>query len=107
MSTATERQLSSNISQSYPAGSETEAERAAAVAKAVGAFEGLSDKLAAETTPLGEVGPADNGAPPRWWIWVCPNTKDEFRGRLHVAGYARERHALYTVCDTCGKTYLR
>ena len=30
-------------------------------------------------------------APARWWIWVCPNAKDEFRGRLHVAGYARER----------------
>ena len=105
MSTATERQLSSNISQSYPAGSETEAERAAAVAKAVGAFEGLSDKLAAETTPLGEVGPADNGAPPRWWIWVCP--KGDFSGRLHVAGYAREKHALFTVCDTHGDSYLR
>jgi len=101
----TETQLSSNISQSYPAGSETEAERAAAVAAAVGAFDGLGDKLAAETTPLGDVAPADNGAPPRWWVWVCP--KGDLSGRLHVAGYARDRHALYTVCDTHGDTYLR
>jgi hypothetical protein len=97
--------LSSNISQSYPAGSETEPERAAAVAKAVGAFEGLGDRIAAETTPLGEVGPEDHGAPARWWIWVCP--KGDFSGRLHVAGYALEKHALYTVCDTHGDTYLR
>jgi hypothetical protein len=97
--------LSSNISQSYPAGSETEAERAAAVATAVGAFEGLGDKIATETTPLGDAVPADNGAPPRWWVWVCP--KGDFSGRLHVAGYARERHALYTVCDAHGDTYLR
>lgn len=97
--------LSSNISQSYPSGSESEVERAAAVATAIGAFEGLGDKLAAETTPLGEVTAADHGAPARWWVWVCP--KGDFNGRLHVAGYARDRHALYTVCDTHGDTYLR
>lgn len=99
--------MSSNISQSYPAGSETEAQRAAAVAKAIASFEGLAATVAADSSPLGEIGPADHGAPARWWVWVCPNAKDEFRGRLHVAGYARERHALYTVCDTCGKAYLR
>ncbi|MBX3029480.1 MAG: hypothetical protein KF809_04935 [Chloroflexi bacterium] len=97
--------MSSNISQSYPSGSESEVERAAAVATAIGAFEGLGDKLAAETTPLGEVAAADHGAPARWWVWVCP--KGDFNGRLHVAGYARDRHALYTVCDTHGDTYLR
>jgi hypothetical protein len=99
--------VSSNISQSYPAGSETEPQRAAAIAKALAANEALKDTLAAETTPLGAVEPADHGAPARWWIWVCPNPKDEARGRLHVAGYARDKHALFTVCDTCGKTYLR
>ena len=99
--------MSSNISQNYPAGSETEPQRAAAVAKTLGAFEGLADTVKAESTPLGAAETPDHGAPVRWWIWVCPNAKDEFRGRLHVAGYARDKHALYTVCDTCGKTYLR
>lgn len=99
--------MSSNVSQSYPAGSETEPERAKAVAAALAKTEGLADTVKAESTPLGTVEAADHGAPARWWIWVCPNAKDEFRGRLHVAGYARERHALYTVCDSCGKTYLR
>jgi hypothetical protein len=99
--------VSSNISQSYPAGSETESQRAAAVAKALAAFPSLSATVAAETTPLGEVTDSDNGAPARWWVWVCPNPADEARGRLHVVGYALENHALYVVCDTCGTTYLR
>ena len=97
--------MSSNVSQSYPYASESEAERAAAVEATLATFEGLLEKVAAETSPLGEVGPADHGAEARWWIWVCP--RDDFAGRLHVAGYALERHALYTVCDTCGTTYLR
>jgi hypothetical protein len=97
--------VSSNISQNYPSGSESEEERASAVEKALTAFEGLRDKVAAEASPLGSPEPAENGAPPRWWIWVCPT--DDFKGRLHVAGYARERHALYTVCDTHGDAYLR
>ncbi len=97
--------MSSNVSQSYPYGSETEEQRSAAVAKALGEFDGLYDKVAGETTPLGDVAPADHGAPARWWTWVCP--RDDFKGRLHVAGYARDKHALYTVCDTCGNTYLR
>ena len=97
--------LSSNISQSYPCGSETEPQRAAAVEKALTAFDGLRDRVAAETATLGDVGPADHGAPARWWIWVCP--KDDFSGRLHVAGYARDKHALFTVCDTHGDAYLR
>ena len=97
--------MSSNISQNYPSGSESEAQRAAAVEKALGAFEGLRAKLAAETTPLGPVEPADHGAAARWWVWVCPT--GDFAGRLHVAGYALEKHALYTVCDTHGDTFLR
>jgi hypothetical protein len=92
--------VTSNVSQNYPYGSETEAERAAAVERALTAFEGLRDKVAAEATPLGEVG--EGG---RWWMWVCPT--DDFTGRLHAAGHARERHAVYTVCDTCGRTFLR
>ena len=97
--------MSSNISQSYPYSSESEEQRAAAVARMVEAFTGLAERLGAESTPLGDSRPAENGAPQTWWTWVCP--KDDFRGRLHVAGYARERHALYTVCDTCGASFLR
>jgi hypothetical protein len=92
--------VSSNIGQNYPYSSETEPQRAAAVRRALDAHEGLSERIAAETTPLGEVDPAE-----RWWVWVCP--ADEAVGRLHVAGYALEHHALYVVCDTCGKTFLR
>jgi hypothetical protein len=97
--------VSSNVGQNYPYSSETEPERLAAVQATFDRFDGLRDKVAAETTPLGEVGPEENGAPARWWIWVCPT--DDFSGRLHVAGYPRERHGLYTVCDTHGDTYLR
>ena len=97
--------MSSNIGQNYPSGSESEDERAAAVAKAISQFDGLGDTVAAQTSPLGDIGPADHGAPARWWVWVCP--KDDFKGRLHVAGYAREKHALFTVCDVHGDTHLR
>jgi hypothetical protein len=97
--------VSSNIAQSYPYASESEEERAAALEAAFAAFEGLRETVGTETTALGEIGPADHGAPPRWWVWVCP--RDDFRGRLHVAGYARDARALYTVCDTCGSTFLR
>lgn len=97
--------MSSNISQSYPYGSESEPQRAAAIDKATTDFSGLAERLAAEASPLGDIGPADHGAPTRWWVWVCP--KDDGSGRLHVAGYARERHALLTACDTCGSTFLR
>ena len=54
---------------------------------------------------LGAVEPADHGAPARWWVWVCPT--GDFAGRLHVAGYALEKHGLYAVCDTHGDTFLR
>jgi hypothetical protein len=97
--------VSSNVSQSYPYSSESEEQRAAAVSKATADFEGLAERIRSESLPLGDAAPADHGAPPSWWIWVCP--KGDASGRLHVAGYARERHALYTVCDTCGATFLR
>jgi hypothetical protein len=97
--------LSSNVAQSYPYTTETEEERSAAVAAAVEQFAGMADKIAAESSPLPEPGPAEPGQPHRWWVFVCP--RDDFAGRLHVAGYALERQALYTVCDTCGQAFLR
>lgn len=90
--------MTSNVGQNYPYTSESDAERAAAVAAAVAAREGLADTIKAEATPL--------DANDRWWVFKCP-TKG-CPGLLHVAGYAAERHALYTVCDgTCGKTFLK
>ena len=90
--------MSSNVGQSYPYTSESEAERSTRVAALVAAREDLAGVLAAEATPLD-----DND---RWWVWKCP-TKG-CPGLLHAAGYAAERHAVYVVCDgTCGKTYLR
>lgn len=97
--------MSSNVSQSYPYSSETEPERASAVAATVAKFPEAGTKIAAETDPIEDVGPADHGAPARWWVWVCP--KDDFTGRLHVAGYGKEKHALFAVCDKHGDTYLR
>lgn len=96
--------MSSNVSQNYPYSSESDEDRAAAVAKAFADNEGLEEKVAAETSPLGENPPAENGAPVKWWTWVCHAC---ISGRLHIAGYARDRHALYTVCDGCGGTFLR
>lgn len=90
--------MSSNVGQNYPYGSETEAQRAAAVEAALTTFEGLRDKVATESTPL-------ETAADRWWIYVCP--QHDYTGRLHAAGYGLERHAVYTVCDTCGSTFLR
>ena len=90
--------MTSNVGQNYPYSSESEAERSAAVAALAADREGLPDKLKAETTPLDDQD--------RWWVFKCP-TKG-CRGLLHVAGYAVEKHALYTVCDgTCGKTFLK
>ncbi len=90
--------MTSNVGQNYPYSSETEDERAARVATAIEAHEGLGDKIAAETTPL--------DANERWWTWKCPTPGCP--GILHAAGYARDLHALYVVCDgTCGKTFLR
>ncbi len=90
--------MTSNVGQNYPYSSESEAERSAAVAALAADREGLADKLKAETTPVDEQ--------ERWWVFKCP-TKG-CRGLLHVAGYAAEKHALYTVCDgTCGKSFLK
>ncbi len=92
--------MSSNVGQNYPYSSETETERAAAVQAAFEKFEGLRDTVATEATPL-----EPSASNQRWWVYVCP--VGDFSGRLHAAGHARERHAVYTVCDTCGKTFLR
>lgn len=96
--------MSSNVSQSYPYSSETDEVRAAAVAAAFAANEGLAETVATEATPLGHVAPGENGAPVKWWTWVCPQC---LKGRLHVAGYLRDHHGLYTVCDGCGGTFAR
>jgi hypothetical protein len=93
-----EETVTSNVGQNYPYSSETEAERAARVKAIVEAREGLGEKIAAETTPLE---PEE-----RWWTWKCPTAG--CNGILHAAGYARDLHAVYVVCDgTCGKTFLR
>lgn len=90
--------MTSNVSQSYPYTSESEADRASRIASLVEAREELAAKLAAETTPL--------DLNERWWVWKCPTPACP--GLLHVAGYAVEKHAVYVVCDgTCGKTFLR
>ncbi len=90
--------MTSNVGQSYPYTSETEAERAKRISDLVGSREDLAPKLAAETTPL--------DTSDRWWVWKCPT--HGCPGLLHVAGYARDLHALFVVCDgTCGKTFLR
>lgn len=90
--------MTSNVGQNYPYSSETEQQRADAIDRLVASRDGLKDKLAAETTP-----PDTN---PRWWVWKCPTPGCP--GFLHVAGYARDLHAVYVVCDgQCGKTFLR
>lgn len=96
--------MSSNIAQSYPYTSETHAERDQALARATEQFAGLADKVAAESDPLPDEGRAEPGRPHLSWVFVCP---EHVSGRLHVAGYARERHALFTFCDEGGETYLR
>jgi len=90
--------MTSNVGQSYPYSSESESDRAARIGALVEAREGLAATIAAETTP-----PDDRD---RWWTWKCP-TKG-CPGILHVAGYARDLHALFVVCDgTCAKTFRR
>ena len=90
--------MTSNVGQSYPYTSESEAERAARIGTLVAEREGLSATLAAEVTPV--------DANDRWCVWKCPTTGCP--GLLHVAGYAVEKHALFVVCDgTCAKTFLR
>jgi hypothetical protein len=92
--------VSSNVGQNYPYASESEAERASAVDHACEAFEGLRDRVGGDTSPLRVAAPDE-----RWWTWVCP--ADGGKGRLHVAGYARNARAVYAICDSCGKTFLR
>ncbi len=90
--------MTSNVGQNYPYTSESEAERAARVASLLAEREDLSSKLSAETTPL--------DANDRWWVWKCPTAGCQ--GLLHAAGYARDQHAVYVVCDgACAKTFLR
>ena len=90
--------MTSNVGQNYPYSSETEPQRASVIGALVEARDGLADKLSAETTPVDERD--------RWWTWKCPTTGCP--GTLHVAGYARDLHAVYVVCDgTCAKTFLR
>jgi hypothetical protein len=96
--------MSSNIAQSYPYTTETESQRASAVERAMEQFDGLRDKIAAEADALPDPGPDEPGRPHRSWVFVCPRHVD---GRLHVAGYARERKGLFVVCDSEGETYLR
>jgi hypothetical protein len=90
--------MTSNVGQNYPYSSEPEADRAARIATLVEAREGLAATINAETTPL--------DARDRWWTWKCPTRGCP--GILHVAGYAKDLHAVYVVCDgTCAKTFLR
>ena len=96
--------MTSNVAQSYPYTSETEAVRSAAIVAATDRFPGLADTIAANSQPLPDEGPAEPGQPHRSWVFVCPR---HVTGRLHVAGFARELHALFTVCDEGGETYLR
>jgi len=90
--------VTSNVAQSYPYTSEPDSTRAATIAGLVEARPGLDGTLASQTTPLD---PAE-----RWWVWKCPSRG--CAGLLHVAGHARDLHALFVVCDgECAKTFLR
>ena len=92
-----EAAVSSNIAQNYPYSSESDAERLGAVARATEADATLAARIAAESIPVGNE--------PRWWVWKCPNPG--CTGLLHAAGFARNAHAVYAVCDGCAKTLLR
>lgn len=96
--------MTSNVAQSYPYTTETETERAAAVERAAARFDGLAQKITDESDPMPDPGPDEPGRPNRSWVFVCAR---HVSGRLHVAGYARDRHAMYVVCDEGGETYLR
>ncbi len=90
--------MTSNVGQNYPYSSEPESARSATISRLVAERQGLGDTLKAETTGLD-----DNE---RWWVWKCPTAGCP--GLLHAAGYARDRHAVFVVCDgTCAKTFLR
>jgi hypothetical protein len=90
--------MTSNVGQNYPYSSETEGQRATSIEALLEKQDGLRDKVTGETTSLDER--------ERWWTWKCPTRG--CAGILHAAGYAKDLHALYVVCDgTCGKTFLR
>lgn len=90
--------MTSNVGQSYPYTSESESERVAVIAALVASREGLTDRIATETSPLDEND--------RWWVYKCPTAGCP--GLLHAAGYARDLHAVFVVCDgSCARTYLR
>ena len=96
--------MTSNVAQSYPYTTETEADRAATIERLVAQFDGLGEKISGESEPLTYDEPDEPGRPNRSWVFVCPI---HINGRLHVAGYAKERRGLYTVCDEGGESYLR
>jgi len=89
--------MSSNLGQNYPYASESETERASALDRTFSTHADLAAKVQAESM----VGPIE----PRSWVWKC--TTPGCAGLLHAAGFARNVRAVYTVCDTCGQTYLR
>ena len=89
--------MSSNLGQNYPYASESEPERAAAIERTLTAHPDLAAKVQSESM----AGPIE----PRSWVWKCPTAACS--GLLHMAGFARNVRAVYTVCDSCGKTYLR
>jgi hypothetical protein len=89
--------LASNIAQNYPYSSESEQERATAIERALAGNAGLAEKVKAESL--------EPGSEPRWWVWKC--TTPGCPGLLHTAGFARNARGVYTLCDTCGQTYLR
>jgi hypothetical protein len=90
--------MTSNVGQNYPYSSETEAQRAAAIASLLERHEGLAATIAERASPLDEN--------PRWWVWKCPTAGCP--GLLHAAGYALDNRAVFVACDgTCGKTFLR
>jgi hypothetical protein len=89
--------LASNIAQNYPYSSESEQERAAAVARTFAGKEGLAEKAKAESL--------EPGREPRWWVWKC--TTPGCPGLLHTVGFARNARGVYTLCDTCDQTCLR
>ena len=91
--------MTSNVGQNYPYSSETEADRARRIAACSPSTRTASP---ASSRPRRRRSTSSD----RWWIWKCPTTGCP--GILHAAGYARDIHAVYVVCDgTCGKTFLR
>ena len=92
--------MTSNISQAYPYSSETEAERAR---PSRGRRQPLRDSTYDDRgRGLAPASPAPD-PDERWWTYHHGGCG----GTLHAAGYARDQHAVYVVCDRCGKTALR